>query len=76
MADSGFVQTVVGPVPPDQIGITSIHEHVIVDMTAGASSAAQIIDQTDSARTAVRTPASGFDPGQSGLAPGASFLAK
>ena len=76
MAESGFVQTVLGPVPPEDVGITLIHEHVIVDMTTGASSAGQIIEQTESGKAAARVVEAGFDPGQAGLAPGASFLGK
>ena len=29
---SGFVQTVLGPVPPDCLGLTHTHEHLLIDM--------------------------------------------
>lgn len=29
---SGFVQTVLGPVPPDRLGLTHTHEHLLIDM--------------------------------------------
>jgi len=30
----GTVQTVLGPVPPDQLGITLAHEHCLIDLTS------------------------------------------
>ena len=29
---SGFVQTVLGSVPPDRLGLTHTHEHLLIDM--------------------------------------------
>ena len=29
----GYVQTVLGPVGPEQLGVTMTHEHLLVDLT-------------------------------------------
>ena len=76
MAEPGFVETVLGPVRPEELGMTLIHEHVIVDMTKGAASADHIIESSESGKAAARVAEAGFDPGQAGLAPGASYLGK
>jgi len=41
---TGKVQTVLGPIEPDDIGLTSMHEHIIIDFTVvfqGAEEASQ-----------------------------------
>ena len=35
MINKGSVQTVLGPVAPEALGLTLPHEHVLVDMTLG-----------------------------------------
>ena len=32
-ATKGEVQTVLGPVPPDRLGVTMVHEHLLLDLT-------------------------------------------
>jgi len=34
-SNAGYVQTVQGPIPPDQLGVTLTHEHLLIDQTVG-----------------------------------------
>ncbi len=76
MAAKGYVQTVLGPVSPDSLGLTLPHEHVLIDMTIGACSAEVLIDQTESGKAAASTPEAGWEPGEGGPGTAASFRAK
>lgn len=76
MAEKGYVQTVLGPVSPDSLGITLPHEHVLIDMTFGACSAESIIDQTESGKAAASTREAGWEPGEGGPGTAASFREK
>ena len=76
MAEKGYVQTVLGPVSPDSLGLTLPHEHVLIDMTIGACSAEVLIDQTESGKAAASTPEAGWEPGEGGPGTAASFRAK
>ena len=46
---NGSVQTVLGTVSPDVLGITLPHEHVLIDMTMGQSSAIALVNSGESA---------------------------
>ncbi|MCQ3802809.1 MAG: hypothetical protein OXC98_06835 [bacterium] len=69
----GKVQTVLGPVPPESVGITLPHEHVLIDMTAGQSSASALLGSTESVERASAQPEAGLEPGQNGPGVAASF---
>ena len=73
MAQKGYVQTVLGSVSPDSLGLTLPHEHVLIDMTIGACSAEVLIDQTESGKAAASTPEAGWEPGEGGPGTAASF---
>ena len=76
MIHKGSVQTVLGPVPPDSLGLTLPHEHVLLDMTLGACSAEMLIDVTESARAAATTQGAGWEPNELGPGTAATYRAK
>ena len=76
MIHKGSVQTVLGPVAPEALGLTLPHEHVLLDMTTGACSAELLIDQTESTRKAASVPEAGFEPGEEGPGMAATWRAK
>ena len=76
MIHKGSVQTVLGPVAPEVLGLTLPHEHVLVDMTLGACSAEALIDQTESGRKAASIPEAGWQPGEGGPGTAATWRAK
>ena len=76
MINKGYVQTVLGPVSPDSLGLTLTHEHVLIDMTLGACSADLLIHQTESGKAAASVPEAGWEPGEGGPGTAASFRAK
>lgn len=76
MINKGKVQTVLGPVEPDSLGITLPHEHVLVDMTKGACSADALIEVTESAKAAGAIPMAGWEPGEDGPGTAASWREK
>ena len=69
MGDGGHIQTVLGAVDPADVGLTLPHEHVLIDMTLGASSAIELIHATESAAMAAHVP----EPGEEGPSMAASF---
>ena len=76
MIHKGMVQTVLGPVAPETLGITLPHEHVLVDMTFGACSAESLINQTESGKKAASIPEAGWEPGEDGPGTAATWRAK
>ena len=58
MASSGKVETVLGPVDPEELGHTLPHEHVLIDLTAGSSDVRGVLGHTDSMMAAA-TPETG-----------------
>ena len=40
-SDRGYIQTVLGPIAPEEAGISLIHEHVLLDLTKGISGVEQ-----------------------------------
>jgi phosphotriesterase-related protein len=76
MIHKGMVQTVLGPVVPESLGLTLPHEHVLIDMTLGACSAEVLINQTESGRAAATTAQAGWEPGEDGPGTAATFRAR
>ena len=76
MIHKGQVQTVLGPISPEVLGLILPHEHVLLDMTLGACCADVLIDQTESGKAAASTPEAGWEPGQDGPGTAASFRPK
>ena len=76
MIHKGQVQTVLGPVAPEDLGLTLPHEHVLVDMTLGACSAEALIDQTESGKKAASIPEAGWERGEDGPGTAATWRAK
>ena len=76
MIHKGSVQTVLGPVAPEALGLTLPHEHVLLDMTTGACSAEQVINQTESTRKASGVPEAGFELGEDGPGMAATWRTK
>jgi phosphotriesterase-related protein len=58
MANSGKVETVLGPIDPEELGHTLPHEHVLIDLTAGSSDVRGVLGHTDS-MLAAATPETG-----------------
>ena len=73
---SGLVQTVTGLVKPDSLGLTLAHEHLLTDMTQGASGVRERIGQTESGLKAALIPEAGFEPGEGGPGVAASWLGR
>ena len=73
MSNEGYVQTVLGPVDPMDLGITLPHEHILIDMTLGYSSAPEMISATESGALAAQVPEAGYEPGEEGPGLVASF---
>ena len=76
MIHKGKIQSVLGPIDPESLGVTLPHEHVLVDMTKGACSATSLIEVTESAKAAGAIPAAGWEPGEDGPGTAASWAAK
>ncbi len=72
----GKVQTVLGTVSPDLLGITLPHEHVLIDMTMGQSSAMALVNSGESAKKAAEIPEAGWERGQDGPGVAATWTAK
>ena len=72
----GKIQTALGAIPPDDVGITLPHEHVLIDMTAGRSSATALLGSTESVERASAQPEAGLEPGQNGPGVAASFTTR
>ena len=73
---AGQIQTVLGLVPPHSVGITLPHEHVLIDMTMGKSSASALLGSTESVERAAAQPEAGLEPGQNGPGVAASFTTR
>ena len=73
---NGKVQTVLGTISPDVLGITLPHEHVLIDMTMGQSSATALINSGESAKKAGEIPEAGWERGQDGPGVAATWTAK
>ena len=58
MANSGMVETVLGPVDPAELGHTLSHEHVLIDLAGGTKDVRHLLGMTESTLH-VATPESG-----------------
>ena len=76
MSDSGYVQTVLGPVDPKDIGLTLTHEHVLHDLTCGCCGADQYETVQPKYVPMMKKPEAGWEPGESGPGTAASWGAK
>jgi phosphotriesterase-related protein len=76
MIHKGFVQTVLGPVAPEALGLTLTHEHVLIDMTQGAPNSETLINVNESCRACGHIPEAGWEPGEDGPGTAASWKAK
>ena len=76
MGDGGYVQTVLGPVDPEDLGLTLIHEHVLIDLTKGIADAGQYETRAKKYVPIMRRPEAGWEPGEEGPGTGASWAAK
>ena len=76
MIHKGFVQTVLGPVAPEALGLTLSHEHVLIDMTQGAPNADALIETNESLRGAGYLPEAGWEPGEDGPGTAATWKPK
>ena len=76
VADRGFVQTVLGPVAPEDLGLALIHEHLLIDMTQQARSAEEKAATSDTAAAAMGRPEGGWEAGEWGPGTTASYLSK
>lgn len=71
-----FVQTVLGRVAAEEVGLTLHHEHLLFDLTGGAPSVDALFELKDSARRGFGIPESGWEPGEDGPGTAASWRAK
>ena len=76
MSETGYIQTVLGPLEPSDMGITLPHEHVLLDMTMGAKSSQDLINATESTALASDVPEAAFVPGEGGSRMAATFADK
>ncbi|MDE0064902.1 MAG: hypothetical protein OXU72_19210, partial [Gammaproteobacteria bacterium] len=67
---------VLGPIAPESLGLTLMHEHVLLDLTQGAGSPDEVFDFTESTKRASRIPEAGFEPGEDGPGTAATWRAR
>ena len=70
-----YVQTVLGPVAPEDLGATIMHEHLLVDMTHQETSAERVLKTSETGARWDR-PAAGWEPQEGGPGTTASYLGK
>ena len=76
MSDSGYVQTVLGPVDPKDLGLTLTHEHGLQDLTCGCHGGEQYETVQPKYVPMMKKPEAGWEPGESGPGTAASWGAK
>jgi phosphotriesterase-related protein len=76
MTTRGFVQTVLGPVRPEELGLTIVHEHLLIDMTGTAGSCEERAADHDTVTAGMNRPDAGWEEGEAGPGTTASFLPK
>ena len=64
MTARGYVQTVLGPVRPETLGLTLVHEHLLVDLRGSARSAEEKALAAETAAAAMSRPDAGWEPGR------------
>ncbi len=68
--------TVLGPVAPDELGLTICHEHLLVDMTQSQTSAADLLMRSETGSKSTRADAAGWQFGEGAPGTTASFLGR
>ena len=76
VTDRGFVQTVLGPVAPEDLGLALIHEHLLIDMTWGARSAEEKSAISETVAAAMNRPDGGWEAGEWGPGTTATYISK
>ena len=74
--DDRHVMTVLGPVPPEDLGPTITHEHLLVDMTQSETSVARLLMRSETGSKWTRADSAGWQYGEGGPGTTASFLAR
>ena len=72
---NGYVQTVLGPVAPADLGPTIMHEHLLVDMTHRETSAERMLKTSETGARWDR-PNAGWEQSEGGPGTTAGFLRK
>ena len=75
-SERGYIQTVLGPIAPDQAGVSLIHEHVLLDLTKGITGVEQYKTGAKKYVPIMRRPEAGWEPGQEGPGTAATWAAK
>ena len=73
---TGHIQTVLGPVDPDDLGFTLIHEHVLLDLTKGIAHAGEYATHAKKYVPIMRRHEAGWEPGEQGPGTAATWSAK
>ncbi len=73
---NGYIQTVLGPVDPASLGLTLIHEHVLLDLTKGIADAGEYETRSKKYVPIMRRHEAGWEPGEQGPGTAASWNAK
>ena len=74
--DDRYVMTALGPVPPEDLGPTITHEHLLVDMTQSETSVARLLMRSETGSKWTRADSAGWQYGEGGPGTTASFLAR
>lgn len=76
MEKRGYVQTVLGPVEPKDIGLTLTHEHVLHDLTCGCTGVDQYETVQPKYVPIMKRSEAGWEAGESGPGTAATWGAK
>ena len=76
MTTGGYVQTVLGPVAPEDLGPTITHEHLLVDMTQSETSVAELLQRSETGSKWTRADAAGWQFGEGGPGTTAGYLGR
>ena len=74
MTARGYVQTVLGAVRPEALGVTLVHEHLLIDLRASARSAEETALAAETAAAAMSRPDGGWEPGEWGPGTTAGYV--
>ncbi|MDE0121439.1 MAG: hypothetical protein OXS33_06850 [bacterium] len=75
-SQGGYIQTVLGPIAPEEAGVSLIHEHVLLDLTKGITGVAQYKTGAKKYVPIMRRAEAGWEPGQEGPGTAATWGAK
>ena len=76
LSQGGYIQTVLGPIAPEEAGVSLIHEHVLLDLTKGITGVAQYKTGAKKYVPIMRRAEAGWEPGQEGPGTAATWGAK